>query len=154
MLSYEQILELMDKFEDSTLSELNISSETDFNLTLKREKEVVTTAPLLQASPAVASLPVQANNESSPTETPQKNTQDLIEIKSPMVGTFYSAPSPDAAAFASIGQSIKVGDTICILEAMKVMNELPSEISGTIEEICATNGQTVEFGQVLFRVKA
>ena len=73
-------------------------------------------------------------------------------IKSPMVGTFYTAASPDMQPFVKIGQSVKVGDTLCIIEAMKLMNELECEIKGTIVEICVENAQPVEYGQVLFRV--
>ncbi|HEY9885875.1 MAG TPA: biotin/lipoyl-containing protein, partial [Vampirovibrionales bacterium] len=84
---------------------------------------------------------------------PVKPKESLLEVTSPMVGTFYTAPSPESADFAPVGQKIAVGDVLCIVEAMKMMNELPSEIEGTIEEVCVKNGQTVEFGQVLFRVK-
>ena len=78
---------------------------------------------------------------------------NLVEIKSPMVGTFYKTPSPDAPAFVEVGKKINSGDTLCIIEAMKVMNELPAEINCIIEEICVESGAIVEFGQVLFRVK-
>lgn len=77
---------------------------------------------------------------------------DLLEITSPMVGTFYASPAPDASAYVEVGARIKPGDTLCVLEAMKLMNELEAEISGTIEEICVENAEPVEYGQVLFRV--
>jgi acetyl-CoA carboxylase biotin carboxyl carrier protein len=75
------------------------------------------------------------------------------EIKSPMVGTFYSAPSPDAAPFVSVGQEVTPETVICIIEAMKVMNEVKAEVSGTVAEVCAENGKPVQFGQALFRLK-
>ena len=71
-----------------------------------------------------------------------------------MVGTFYASSSPDSPPFVEIGQNIKIGDAVCIIEAMKMMNELPAEINGVIAEICVKNTDIVEYGQVLFRVKA
>ncbi|RMH23347.1 MAG: acetyl-CoA carboxylase biotin carboxyl carrier protein, partial [Gemmatimonadetes bacterium] len=77
---------------------------------------------------------------------------NLIDITSPMVGTFYRAPAPDAPPYVEVGSTVKPGDTLCILEAMKLMNELECEVSGTIAEICVENAAPVEYGQVLFRV--
>lgn len=76
-----------------------------------------------------------------------------VEITSPMVGTFYSAPSPDAAPFVRVGGEVSPGEVLCIIEAMKLMNELEAEIAGRIEEVCAGDGEPVEFGQVLFRLE-
>jgi acetyl-CoA carboxylase biotin carboxyl carrier protein len=83
---------------------------------------------------------------------PASPRSDLLEITSPMVGTFYRAPAPDAPPYVESGKSVAPGDTLCIIEAMKLMNELESEVTGTIVEVCAENAQPVEFGQVLFRV--
>ncbi|OQB25118.1 MAG: Biotin carboxyl carrier protein of acetyl-CoA carboxylase [Firmicutes bacterium ADurb.Bin182] len=77
---------------------------------------------------------------------------DIKEIKSPMVGVFYAAPSPDSAPFATIGSNIKKGDVLCIIEAMKLMNEICAEIEGQIVDVCVSNGDVVEFGQTLFKV--
>ena len=103
-------------------------------------------APALQAAsapaPAAAQEPAQAAAPAS----------SLLEIKSPMVGTFYRAPAPEAPAYVEVGSRIARGQTLCILEAMKLMNELPAEVSGVIREICVENGEPVEYGQVLFRV--
>ena len=81
------------------------------------------------------------------------NTENLIEVKSPMPGTFYSAPDPESASFVNIGDYVNAGDTICIVEAMKIMNEIQVEESGTIEEILVENSSPVEFDQVLFKLK-
>ena len=81
-----------------------------------------------------------------------QSTSDLFEIKSPMVGTFYMSPAPDAPPYTEVGGNISPGDTLCIIEAMKLMNELESEVSGVIQEVCIENMEPVEFGQVLFRV--
>ncbi len=77
---------------------------------------------------------------------------NLVEVTSPMVGTFYRAPAPDSDPYVEVGDRVKVGQTLCILEAMKLMNELEAEVSGTIREIAVENGEPVEYGQVLFRV--
>lgn len=83
---------------------------------------------------------------------PQEN-KNLFEIKSPFVGTYYSSPAPGKPAYIKTGDKINPGQALCVLEAMKIMNELESEVSGVIEEICVENEQLVEFGQVLFRVR-
>lgn len=80
--------------------------------------------------------------------------EDLAEIKSPIVGTLYATPSPDSEDYVEVGSHVDPQTVICIIEAMKVMNEIKAEISGTISEILVSNGQAVEYGQVLFRVKA
>ncbi|MDX1920822.1 MAG: acetyl-CoA carboxylase biotin carboxyl carrier protein [Candidatus Caenarcaniphilales bacterium] len=157
MLSYDQILELIEKLVETPLSEISIS-QGEFSVSLKKENQGQTISPTIigasipgygyQAGvPAPAPIPPSAPVEAAPVKS------NLVDVTSPMVGTFYSASSPDSPIFVNNGQKIKIGDTLCIIEAMKVMNELPAEISGTVEEICANNGQTVEYGQVLFRVK-
>ena len=89
--------------------------------------------------------------QDSPTSFDAKSG-NLIEVNSPMVGTFYSSPTPDAPLYVEIGAEVKPGDGLCIIEAMKLMNELESEVAGTIVEICVENAQPVEYGQVLFLV--
>ena len=86
----------------------------------------------------------------APAAEPAKKGKPLT---SPMVGTFYSAPSPDAEPFVKVGQTVKEGDVVCIVEAMKLMNEIEAEVSGKIVEICVSDGQPVEFGQVLMYVE-
>ena len=114
----------------------------------------VAAAPSPVAQAAVAPVPVTpapATAAESPPESAAP-ASDLIEIKSPMVGTFYPAPAPDAPPYAEVGTRVSPGDTLCIIEAMKLMNELESEVSGVIQEICVENADPVEFGQVLYRV--
>ncbi len=107
----------------------------------------VTSAPATAPAPqAAAALPPES---SSPTPA----TAGGVEIKSPMVGTFYASPSPDAPPFVTPGQEITPETVVCIIEAMKVMNEIKAEVSGTIAEVCAENGKPVQFGQPLFRLK-
>ncbi|MBS3822029.1 MAG: acetyl-CoA carboxylase biotin carboxyl carrier protein, partial [Phycisphaerae bacterium] len=94
-----------------------------------------------------------------PTPAPAPDAKDenpkdnLVEITSPMVGTFYAAPSPDSEAFVKVGDFVGEESVVCIVEAMKVMNEIKAECSGTIAEVCVKNAEPVEFGHVLFRVK-
>lgn len=103
--------------------------------------------------PAGSSAPPALAAEGSvPSPEAASVASGLIEIESPMVGTFYRAPAPDAQSYVEVGATVTLGDTICIIEAMKLMNELECEISGVIREICVENGEPVEYGQVLFRV--
>jgi acetyl-CoA carboxylase biotin carboxyl carrier protein len=98
----------------------------------------------------VAAAP--GTEEARTAERPALPRSHLLEIVSPMVGTFYRAPAPDAPPYVSVGQRVASGDTVCIIEAMKLMNELEGEVTGTIVEVCVENAQPVEYGQVLFRV--
>jgi acetyl-CoA carboxylase biotin carboxyl carrier protein len=104
-----------------------------------------------RAAPAPASAPA-ADSPRAAERTPVTPARELLEVTSPMVGTFYTSPAPDAPPYVSIGQRVSPGDTLCIIEAMKLMNELLSEVSGTVAEVCVQNAQPVEYGQVLFRV--
>lgn len=122
----------------------------DFKITLKTaeagqivayQQPPVGAPPPASAAPAITAVA---------TDVP---ASDLKEIKSPMVGTFYSAASPESDPFLSVGQNIGADSAVCIIEAMKVMNEIKAEISGTVVEILAENGKPVQFGQVLFRLK-
>ncbi len=88
--------------------------------------------------------------EAAPAAAPASN---LVEVKSPMVGTFYQAPAPEAPPYAEVGSRVSKGQTLCILEAMKLMNELESDVAGTVREVCVDNGEPVEYGQVLFRIE-
>ncbi len=99
-------------------------------------------APVAPSAPAVQAAPAE-----------QPAAKKGTPITSPMVGTFYKSPAPDAAPFVQVGQTIKQGDVVCIVEAMKLMNEIESEVSGKVVEICVEDGQPVEFGQVLMYVE-
>ena len=100
------------------------------------------TAPIVSSAPEASS---QANNQSV-------DFNHLIEVKSPLVGVYYAAPSPDAETFVSIGSKVKKGDVLCIIETMKLMNEIHAEHDGEIVDICVKNGDIAEFGQVLFKM--
>lgn len=96
-----------------------------------------------------AAAPADSTNPPAESAT---SVSDLVEVTSPMVGTFYRAPSPDADPYVDVGDRVTVGQTLCILEAMKLMNELEAEVAGTVREICVENAEPVEYGQVLFRI--
>ena len=125
---------------DNDLSELNIS-DGERTIALKRGGA----APVIVAAPSTPAAPAAAGAV-GPVET-------LVEIKSPMVGTFYAAPSPDSDPYVSVGATVAEDTVVCIVEAMKVMNEIKAECTGTIVEVCVKNAQPVEYGQVLFRVR-
>lgn len=108
------------------------------------------------APKATAPSPAVPETSPQPAATPEpaaaESTDNLVEIKSPMVGTFYAAPAPDADPYVSVNEKIQVGQVVCIVEAMKLMNEIESEVAGRIVKIMAENAKPVEFGQVLFLV--
>ena len=107
-------------------------------------------------SQVVVSHPAAAPSSSSPAASPSAPAASagpqLLEIKSPMVGTFYQSPEPAAQPYVKVGSRVNVGQVVCIIEAMKIMNEIESEVGGVVREVTAQNAQPVEFGQVLFRV--
>lgn len=117
-----------------------------------RKDVIVTSAPQVVAPAPVTSVPA-APVASAPVAESSASAKKGTPITSPMVGTFYKSPSPDSDPFVSVGASVKPGDVVCIVEAMKMMNEIESEVSGKIVEICVEDGQPVEFGQVLMYVE-
>jgi acetyl-CoA carboxylase biotin carboxyl carrier protein len=160
MIDLEFIERLIRVFDDSGVDSLEIERG---GTRVKLSKTAPTAAmPFvipggaegLGARPAVpqAPPPPAEPGPRPPAERGAPPTRELIEVTSPMVGTFYRAPAPDAPAYVEVGKRVSPGDTLCIIEAMKLMNELVSEVSGTITEVCVENAQPVEFGQVLFRV--
>ena len=111
---------------------------------------VVASQPVAQSVPSTAPAPVQT---SAPAESPAERRTTFKEVVSPMVGTFYRAPSPDSAPYVQVGQDINKDTVVCLIEAMKVMNEIKAEVQGVIAEVLVENGTPVQFGQPLFRVK-
>ncbi len=136
---------------DTGLTEISLE-DGEQAITLRKDVVVAPVAPVVSA-PVQAAPAVQSQAPSAPAQAASEPAKKGTPITSPMVGTFYKSPSPDADAFVSVGQSIKTGDVVCIVEAMKMMNEIKSEISGKVVEICVEDGQPVEFGQVLMYVE-
>ena len=160
-LDHDDLNRLIDKISTSDFQEFSLEGE-DFKLEIKRNLAAPSQTSQVFAVPQdnKDQSQVEVNNEahgslqlqaSSP--TPPPGSSDLIEITSPMVGTFYRASAPGEDPFVEIGSPISVGQTICILEAMKLMNEIESEYNAEVVEILVENGTPVEFGQVLMRVK-
>ena len=162
-MKVEQILQLIDAVSVSELTEFKYEND-GVKLSLKKTtgKEVtvipaapvapapIPAAPIPMAAPAPtpAAAPVGAAETASAAETPAAPAGNVV--KSPLVGTFYAAPAEDAAPFVKVGDSVKEGQVLAIVEAMKLMNEIESDFSGTVTEILVENGQAVEFGQPLF----
>lgn len=113
--------------------------------------EYAVSAPAAQPAAAASAPPAPAAPAAPVATAPARS--NLVEVKSPMVGTFYRSPSPEAPPYVELGTRVGKGQTVCILEAMKLMNELESEVSGTVREICVENAEPVEYGQVLFRIE-
>jgi len=154
-LDHNQLRELIALLGDSDIQELKLEGD-DFRLELRRNLPGVQPQVLMQAAAPVAAPAAPAPAAAAPSAAPPAAPavrSDLIEITAPMVATFYRSPAPGEAAFVELGAKINVGQTVCILEAMKLMNELESEVSGEVVEILVENGTPVEFGQVLMRVK-
>ena len=143
-MNIKQIKELAEIVKDYNLSSLELDGE---KITIKRENNVVA-MPQTICNSEIAT----AKEQNLIIETPQKVIEGKL-ITAPTVGVFYSSPSPDSKAYASVGDTVKVGDVLCIIEAMKLMNEIQADCDGEIVEVLAQNGDVVEFGQALFRVK-
>ncbi|MBE7713587.1 MAG: acetyl-CoA carboxylase biotin carboxyl carrier protein [Cyanobacteria bacterium SIG26] len=122
-------------------------------ITLRKDVVVASAPQVVAAAPAQVAHTSAPAAASAPAVSEAPAVKKGTPITSPMVGTFYKAPSPDAEPFVKEGASVKVGDVVCIVEAMKMMNEIESEISGTVVEVCVEDGQPVEFGQVLMYVE-
>ena len=155
-LNHDQLQHLLALLGESDIQELKLEGD-DFRLEVRRNLPSAAPTTVFQASAApaqmlqaAAPLPVAP---SAPPPPAAASRGDLLEVTAPMVATFYRAAAPGEAPFVEVGALIKVGQTVCILEAMKLMNELESEVGGEVVEILVENGTPVEFGQVLMRVR-
>jgi len=136
----------------SEISEFEFEEE-GFKLRLSRQNGEIIQPQYVQAAPAPqAVIPPAATQEAATPAAPAEE-KGIVMIKSPMVGTFYRASSPESAPFTDIGAKVRPDTQVCIIEAMKVMNEIQSEVSGTITEVLIEDGEAVEYGQPLFKVK-
>ncbi|MCA6073840.1 acetyl-CoA carboxylase biotin carboxyl carrier protein [Fulvivirga sedimenti] len=153
----KEIRDLIDFISQTGLNEVNIETE-ELKLSVKREADhphsYIEAAPVQMAAPAPAAAP--AAQSAAPAETKPaeaaSDTSKYLEIKSPMIGTFYRSPNPDSPAFVAVGDKVEVGSTVCIVEAMKLFNEIESEVAGTIVKVMVENSSPVEYDQVLFLV--
>jgi len=159
-LDHDQLQRLLAVLEQSDIQEFKLEGD-DFRLEVRRNLPPVVMAPppaphaaqLVPPPASAAPAPSVAPAPSSPPPAAPAVRADLVEITAPMVGTFYRAATPEDPPFVELGSRIAIGQPVCILEAMKLMNELEAEVSGEVVEILVENGTPVEYGQVLVRVK-
>lgn len=150
-IDLKEIKKLADFMDERNLSEFELEVE---NFKIKLSKKITNSIPL----DAAQILPTQLNNGNMEVAPAQDTEQPEVEdsrhtIQSPMVGTFYRSPDPSSPPFVDIGESVKKNQTLCIIEAMKLMNEIESDVDGVIEEILVENGKPIEYGQHLFIIK-
>jgi acetyl-CoA carboxylase biotin carboxyl carrier protein len=171
-IDLKQISDLLSVVSGTDITELTIESG-DQKITVRKGGTIVHHAPpplMMVSDPAATALPARAvtmpptmsfeprpeakaeKSEPAAAAAPPPPPADLVSVTSPMVGTFYRSSSPSAKPFVDVGDKISVGQTVCIIEAMKLMNDMPSEVAGKIVKICVDNGSTVEYGQPLFLV--
>ncbi len=158
-MDLKYVKSLLKLFDESTATEITIDEEGGkIKLSKKADKSRVDQQYYVpqQYNSAPAAAPVQTVNNVNNEETSSTKDENagLHEVTSPIVGTFYKTPSPDSDPFVKVGDRVEVGQTLCIVEAMKVMNEIESDASGIIEKIVVDNAQPVEYNQVLFLIKA
>ena len=135
---------------DNGLTEISLE-DGEQALTIRKDVPEVVSVAAPTVAPVAASVSVPA--QAAPQKDPAKEGAKGKPVTSPMVGTFYSAPSPEAEPFVEVGKTISEGDVVCIIEAMKLMNEIKSDVAGKITQICVKNGDPIEFGQVLMYVE-
>ncbi len=146
-MNYEDIKKLIEDMGNSKLTEINIDFPDGTKIKMKKDKELQivekTADKIIQSQPIEQSQTIQENPK----------TEEGNIVKSPMVGTFYLRPDPNSAPYVEVGKTVKKGDVLCIIEAMKLMNEIESEFDGTIVEVLVKDGEMVEYGKPLFRIK-
>ena len=163
-MNFEQIEKLIKLLDETSIHEFKYETET-LNLRICKEKKRVQAVTSLQSQSVKQSPSTQSeflfvdSSLSAPTEIEpkmdplQSKEENLYDIISPMVGTFYAAPNPDADPFVVVGSKVQQNTVVCMIEAMKLFNQIEAEVNGEIAEICVENGQLIEYGQTLFRVR-
>jgi len=161
MIDLRYVKKLIDMLDGSTVDSIEISSDKGMKLRISKSPQhrgaaVAMTPAMPVGVPAVAAPQAPAPQPRAVDEgaaaKPEAPKVTLLEIKSPMVGTFYGAPEPGAKPYVAVGDRVSKGQIVCIIEAMKIMNELESEVDGVVREVAATDAHPVEYGQVLFRI--
>ncbi len=145
-MNKKEIEEMIKLMNENKLTELEIEKN---GLKIKLKKE----GSGFKKEGKIETIGIQEEKELQKANEKIAKKQNVIEIKSPMVGTFYGAPSPEEPSFTDVGKEVKPGDIVCIIEAMKLMNEIKSEVKGKIVEVTCENGAPVEYGQILFKVE-
>lgn len=151
-MNQKEIKSMIEFIAKSGLAEVNIETE-EFKIKVRRDTEgrIVAAPSVVAAAPAPA--PVAPAVEAAPTAPAKPAANNYVEIKSPMIGTFYRSPKPDQPSFVNVGDQVKAGDKVGIIEAMKLFNEIESEVSGTIVKVLVENASPIEYDQPLFLVE-
>ena len=170
MIDLRYVKKLIEMIDESSVDSIEISTEKGIKIRIAKSPvqrgAMSVAAPMPIPMPAVlpqqlmdsritpaAGLPVQSADGAAAERAPERPASSHLEVKSPMVGTFYGAPEPGAKPYVAVGDRVQKGQTLCIIEAMKIMNEIESEYAGVVKEILAQDAQPVEYGQVLFRIE-
>lgn len=167
-MNAKELKSILQALQEHEVSELTLETP-DYKLTVKRGGEVQYVAAPVPAviqpqtatpaastvshAPVATPAPAPAPAPAPKSEAPKEDTSKYSEVKAPIVGTFYRSPSPDAEPFVKEGDTVKKGQVLCIIEAMKLMNEIESEVSGVVRKIMVSNGEPIEYGQVLFLIE-
>jgi acetyl-CoA carboxylase biotin carboxyl carrier protein len=163
MIDLRYVKKLIDMLDESTVDSIEITSDKGMKIRISKSPNgrgamqvapQPVLAPMMAPAPQLAASPVTPADGTSATEVAPKAEAKIagIEVKSPMVGTFYGAPEPGAKPYVAVGTRVSKGQTLCIIEAMKIMNEIESEVAGVVTEVLASDAQPVEYGQALFRI--
>ena len=150
-MDIRKVKKLIELLDESGIAEIEITEgEESVRISRYAQGIVAPSAPAAALPAPVAAAPVTAAETEAPAAPAAASEEDGYEVTAPMVGTFYAASSPGAAPYVQVGDRVNEGDTLCIIEAMKMMNQIESEVSGTIKSIRMQNGEPVEYGQTLF----
>jgi len=164
MIDLRYVKKLIEMLDGSSVDSVEISSDKGMKIRISKTPQhrgavsIPTTVPIPAVIPAVATTTRMTPTDGMPAlgeaESPRADAQkhDLLEVKSPMVGTYYGAPEPGAKPYVTVGQRISKRQVLCIIEAMKIMNEIESEFDGIVREVCVQDAHPIEYGQVLFRI--
>ena len=153
-MDLKDIKSIIDLMKKNSITEFEMEKQ-DFKIRLKRGLNGGTAVTPLDELPAAVAVaaPLQVPPPATPAAIPQPPVTGEVEIKSPMIGTFYRAPSPEAASYIEVGSDVNPDTVVCIIEAMKVMNEIKAEAKGVITQVMLENAKPVEFGQALFKIR-
>ena len=157
MIDLRYVKKLLEMLDESTVDSMEISSDKGLRIRLNKTPSArgvmqYAAAPAAALAPTPVAAAHAAASPAPLVAATAPTASNHTDVKSPMVGTYYGAPEPGAKPYVTVGQQIKKGQVLCIIEAMKIMNEIESEVSGTVVEMSATDAHPVEYGQVLFRV--
>ncbi len=159
MIDLRYVRKLVDMLDESSVDSIEISSDKGMKIRISKTPvgrgTMHLAPPMYQQAPAAeAHAPVHAVPVAAPVAAPAPKAEvsALLEVKSPMVGTYYASAEPGSKPYVTVGATVTKGQVLCIIEAMKIMNEIECEVSGTVREVCVTDAHPVEYGQPLFRI--